>query len=118
MSRPHKYKAVATVVDGLRFASKAEARRYSELRMLERSGRISDMKTQPAFPIVIEGRPVRIRSEGFPNGRAVKYLADFSYLDAGGAMVVEDVKGMDTDVSRLKRALVEAIHGVRVTIIG
>jgi len=111
--RGHKYSAKRTTVDGITFDSKREGRRYQELRLLERAHLIDALELQPTFPIVIHGEPVRIRSEGFPNGREVVYRADFRYRE-GGRIIVEDVKGMDTSTSRLKRALVETIYGIRV----
>lgn len=95
-----KYKAVRTVVDGIAFASKKEARRYSELRLLERAGEIRSLQLQPSFPIVINGVKV------------CNYVADFGYVDHKGNPVVEDVKGVRTPVYRLKKRLVKAVHGV------
>ena len=109
----NKYGAKRTEVDGIKFASLREARRYQDLKTMERAGIITDLVCQPAFPFIIDERPVLIRSKGYPNGRKAKYIADFSYLE-NGCRVVEDSKGMDTPVSRLKRALVEAIYGVEV----
>lgn len=97
-----KYGAKRTEVDGILFASQREARRYSELRILERAGEIRDLELQPVYPITANGRTV------------AKYVADFRYQTNGGT-VIEDVKGMKTPVYRLKKKLVEAIHGVRIT---
>lgn len=105
----NKFNAVPTVVDGHRFASGKEARRYGELMLLQRAGEIANLELQPPFPIHINGNPVMI------GRRQVVYYADFAY-DEGGARVVEDAKGADTHVSKLKRALVEAIYGVKVRI--
>ena len=99
-----KYHAMPTYVDNVRFASKAEARRYSELRLLERVGTIADLELQPRFPLVIDGH------------RLCVYVADFRYLDERGQTVVEDVKGMPggTPLFRLKRKLMLAIYGINV----
>ena len=48
-----KYRAVPTVIDGIRFASKAEARRYGELRLLEQAGEIRDLVRQPRFALYV-----------------------------------------------------------------
>ena len=113
-----KYGNRKVEVLGHKFDSVKEGRRYNELLLLLRAGKISDLKLQPEFPITIALKPVVIRSKAYPNGRKVKYKADFSYVDnKTGKVVVEDVKGMDLPVSRLKRAIVEAIYGVRVVII-
>lgn len=49
----HKYRAVATWVDGIKFPSKAEARRYQQLRLLEKAGEIGHLEIQPVFPIEV-----------------------------------------------------------------
>ena len=105
-----KYNAVSCVIDGVRFASKAEAERYCELRLLLRAGQISNLEMQPKFPISING--VKICT----------YVADFRYFsrDDGpqnqvGHLHVEDVKGTKTPVYRLKKKLVEALYpGVKI----
>jgi hypothetical protein len=113
----HKYRAQPTVVDGIRFDSKKEARRWQELNLLKKAGKVDGIILQPRFLIEVNGTPVKIRSERYPNGRKVVYVADFSYWDVDEQdRVIEDVKGMDTPVSRLKRALVEAIYGYQVRV--
>lgn len=109
----HKYRAVPTVVDGIRFASKAEARRYGELKMLEKAGKIEDLELQPIFPIEVNDVRVGL------------YRGDFAYYPTHkdgafkgaiiGHRVVEDVKGMKTPMYRLKKKLVEAIYGIQIT---
>lgn len=99
--RPHKYSARKTVVDNIAFASRAEARRYQELKLLEHAGYIKNLESQPCYDLVINGVKVG------------KYVADFRYVQ-DGRTVVEDVKGMKTAVYRLKAKMVKAIHGVTV----
>lgn len=111
MGKRHKFGAVATVVDGVKFPSKAEARRYAELKLLEKAGRISDLELQPKFEL-LAGFPGAI---GFSQ-KVGKYVADFRYeTDAG--VVVEDVKGFDTPLSRWKRKHVKAQYGIDVQIV-
>ena len=87
---------------GRRFDSKAEARRYGELLLLGQAGKIQNLELQPQFGL---------------SGVAI-YRADFAYDDLEtGARVVEDVKGFDTPMSKLKRKLVQAQHGVTVEIV-
>ncbi len=112
-----KYKATRTEVDGIWFDSKREAARYLELRMAARQGQIRDLVLQPEYPLACGGNPVLIRSKHYPNGRKAKYIADFRYMNHLGKTIVEDVKGMDTPLSRLKRAMVEAEHGIRVVVV-
>lgn len=93
-----KYGAEKTTVDGITFDSKKESERYSELLLLERSGAISNLELQPKFEL----------QEGFRlDGHAIRgitYVADFSYVFRG-KRIVEDVKGMKTQVYSLKKKL-------------
>lgn len=102
-----KYRAVPTVVDGIRFASKKEAKRYSELKLMEKAGEIHDLIRQPEYHLVIGEEDV---------GR---YVADFAYRKRRpGTMlsetVVEDCKGFKTPLYRLKKRLVKAIYGIEI----
>jgi hypothetical protein len=98
-----KYGNRRTVVDGCAFASKAEARRYQQLKMLERGGAIEALKLQPRFPINVCG--VKICT----------YVGDFQYTDrVTGESVVEDVKGALTPVYKIKKLLMRAVHGVEI----
>jgi len=120
MMARHKYRAQPQEIDGIRFASGREARRYAELRTLEQAGIISGLQVHPEFPIVIDGRDVRALPDARGRqGRPIKYVADFAYF-SGGQRIVEDIKGgraTDTAASRLKRALVQHIHHVSVEIV-
>jgi Protein of unknown function (DUF1064) len=108
----HKYGARATVTQGIRFASKAEARRYEELVLLARAGAIRELERQPAFPIRVTGRDHKVRI-------VCVYVADFMYRDGtAGILTVEDVKGVRTPVYKLKKKLVEAQYGIEITEIG
>lgn len=104
----NKYGAKKVTLDGIRFDSQREAKRYAELRDMQKRGEISHLELQPAFKLAVDGRPVLIRSKGYPNGRQVTYRADFAYWD-GDKRVIEDSKGMATDVFKLKKAFVEAM---------
>ena len=108
--RAHKYGAVATVVDGVRFASKAEARRYAELKLLEQAGEIRELELQPRFPLFV---PVKGRATLHQQVGA--YVADFRYRQGPrGVLVVEDVKGVKTAVYRLKKRMVETTYGIEI----
>jgi hypothetical protein len=91
---------------------------------LERAGIIRNLRRQVVFPLVIKGvGPIRIRSPRYRNGRAAVYTADFVYEEAheGGLAwreVTEDFKGYQTDIARLRIAVVEAIYGIEIRITG
>lgn len=125
MARPkrrrsrNKYGAKPEYVNGHRFASGREANRYRQLLLMETAGEIADLELQPKFPFEINGRPVLIKSAGYPNGRRASYTADFKYRDRkhGYRETVEDAKGADTSASRLRRAIVAAQYGVEIVLI-
>lgn len=75
-TRRNKYGAVRVQFDDLKFDSKAEMRRYGELRLLEITGQIDNLELQPVYLL--------------PGG--IKYKGDFRYTEHGQT-VVEDVKG-------------------------
>ena len=108
-----KYGAIRTTVNGITFDSKAEARRHGQLVLLERAGRIKDLKRQVQF-LVAPG----VRLHGEKRARpAIRYLADFVYQCPIDGTVIEDVKGMDTPMSRLKRHLVKTVLGLDVRLV-
>ncbi len=115
--RKAKYRNEPIDLDGIRFASKREAKRYGELKLLQRAKMISKLELQPKFKLGTDVSPILIRSRGYPNGRRAVYLADFRYLDHAGDTVIEDVKGIDNPLSRLKRAIVEAQYRVIIALI-
>lgn len=103
-----KYRAVPTVVDGIRFASKKEARRYQELRLLEKAGEIRGLTLQ--VPLVLSAGNDRRTSIG-------KYVADFVYEERTGqdwCHRVEDAKGFKTPLYRWKKKHVAAQYGIEI----
>lgn len=107
-----KYRNKPTHYDGHRFDSKRELKRYQELQILIRAGEIANLELQPSWSFSVDSRPVLIRSEGFPNGRKLTYRADFSYTDKNGTFHCEDAKGFKTPEYKIKKALMEACHGI------
>ena len=102
----HKYGAKRVKVDGYMFDSLAEARRYMELKLLLKTGDIADLEVHPKYPLHCRGEVI------------CKVIMDFAYIDARtGAEVIEDVKGVDTDISKLKRKFFEAEYRKKVTLV-
>lgn len=100
-----KYGSKKTMIDGIIFDSKREANRYCELKLLEKAGKIKDLKLQHQFllqpPFKKNGKTIR----------AITYVADFVYFDLERMRnVVEDVKGYKTDVYQLKKKIFEYIY--------
>lgn len=99
----NKYRNKKVIVDGEEFDSKKERNRYKELRLLERAGEISNLELQPRF---------LLQDKFKKNGktyRKIEYVADFKYIE-NGKTIVEDVKGMQTDVFKLKHKIFEKVY--------
>ena len=96
-----KYRAKPTTIDGIRFASKAEARRYQELKLLERAGEIHNLETHPKYTLVVNDQVI------------CTYTADFRY-EENGEVIVEDVKSRPTMTYsyKLKKKLMKAIYNI------
>ncbi len=104
----NKYFAKKATQDGYRFDSLAEHKRYGELCLLKKAGAISTPEVHPAY---------RIDWNGEEDKHICTVILDFRYHDKKGRLHVEDVKGQDNALSRLKRKLVEAAHGITVEIV-
>lgn len=139
-AKRHKYGAKPTVVDGIRFHSQAEARRYSELKLLEKAGEVKRVEVQPRFDLHTMNWSVRarlqrvarrIRSKGrdtvYMSDRVKvgTYVADFRYWRKGLSasendhwdVITEDVKGMVTPLARWKIRHCEAEYGIVVEVV-
>lgn len=103
-----KFGAKKVVRDGRTFDSKKEAGRYAELKLLQRAGKISDLRLQVPFLLI---------PSQYENGKCIerecKYIADFTYRE-NGKFVVEDAKGMKTDVYRIKKKLMLQKYGIKI----
>lgn len=96
-----KYNAKKVTIDGITFDSKKEAARYQELKLMERAGLIKDLELQPEYELIAAYR----RQDG-KHIQAIRYRADFRYLDLRTSKrIVEDVKGMKTQVYLIKKKL-------------
>ena len=102
-----KFHAKKTVVDGITFDSRKEARRYLTLKAMEDEGLIGGLRRQVRYELVpafdVDGR----------HYRPVFYVADFVYVE-DGRTVVEDVKGVRTDVYKLKSKLFTRRYGMSI----
>lgn len=94
----HKYRAVRTERDGLKFASKKEARYYDQLKLRQRSGDVVMFLRQVRFDL--------------PGG--VFYYCDFQVFEASGDVRFVDVKGVETETFKVKRRLVESLYPVEI----
>lgn len=87
--------------------SQREYKRWGELRLLERAGKIHDLRRQVAYDLlpqcVLDGR----------RHRPVRYVADFVYVEDGKTKV-EDSKGFKHRLYMLKRRLMWQLLGIEV----
>lgn len=97
------------------YDSKKEATRAYQLDMMQRGGLIRDLRHHVKLALETPDRAIQIKT---PTGRVMQYEADFVYWDiAKNQEVIEDVKGMDTPASQIKRAALFALTGKKVVII-
>lgn len=102
-----KYGNQKTIVDGIKFDSKHEAYRYVELKLMERTGLIKNLRLQVPFELI----PNLKDKNGKLLERKATYVADFVY-ELNGQQVVEDAKGCRTDVYKLKKKLMLERYGI------
>jgi Protein of unknown function (DUF1064) len=105
--KPSKYRNIKTIVDGLSFDSKAEAKRWHELKLLERAAELSKLERQVRFDFKHNGVNL-----GF-------YKADFTYFTKQ-KFVVEDVKGYHTSKLapfRMKVKMMKAFYSIDVQVV-
>lgn len=121
----NKYYNIKTrALDGTVFDSLKEARRWDELLLLQRAGKISDLQRQVKYELIPNQYETYERyskkGERLKDGvrlieRKVEYVADFVYTNADtGENVVEDSKGVRTKDYIIKRKLMLAVHGIRI----
>lgn len=101
-------------------ASRKEARRAEELKLLERAGIITDLREQVPFVLCETKRekgtigPRGGRKPGRVIEHGVTYVADFTYFDEHGNYVVEDSKGVRTEAYKIKRKWMLDKYNIRI----
>ena len=109
--KQNKYKASRVIVDDIVFDSGREAKRYNELKLLEKEGYIKDLRRQVKYILI----PAQKDENGKCLERECSYYADFVYVDNDtGNEVVEDTKGMRTKDYIIKRKLMLYIHKIKI----
>lgn len=98
--KPSKYGNEPVWIDGIRFDSKAEGKRYAELKLLQVAGEIAELELQPRFKLNVNGVQI------------CTYIGDFSYWHVHSKnRGTEDVKGVETKDFKLKAKLFRAVFG-------
>lgn len=99
-----KYNNQKTIVDGIEFDSKKEAEYYCQLKLLKKAGEIKEIGLQPRYEL----------QPGFEkNGvkyRPITYVADFVITNNDGTTEVVDIKGVETQVFKIKQKLFEYMY--------
>ena len=124
-----KYKNNPVELDGIKFDSKLEDKRYGELKLFERAGKITDLQRQVKFEL-IPAQYETVERYSDKTGKKLKdgkrllekecsYIADFVYF-IDGQLIVEDVKGYRDPQSAgyakfvIKRKLMLYLHGIKI----
>jgi hypothetical protein len=105
------------------FPSKAEAARYLQLKCLQKAGIVKEIELQPVFELIPAYQkccnhvwagclmkskmPCGICGKKIPVIKAITYRADFRVTYSDGHQEIEDVKGMETEIFKLKRKMFE-----------
>jgi hypothetical protein len=95
----HKFRAKPTTIEDIKFPSKAEAKRYLELKALQNLGEVVFFLRQVPFHLT----------------GGVKYVCDFLVFWKDESVTIEDVKGMKTPMYKTKKKMVEAVYPINIT---
>lgn len=119
-----KYHNEPVTIDGVRYDGKHEAQRHAFLKMMEKSGEISDLRYHVRYDLIPKGDTDIILH--FPDGdkhikmhfdRTRFYEADFVYVNKKGEEIVEDFKGFETETFKQKRTLMKLIYNIDIKIV-
>lgn len=116
----NKYNSKKVTVGDETFDSSKEYRRFCELKLLQRAGKISDLQRQVEFVLIPTQREPDVIGPrgGVKKGMLLEkectYYADFVYVNDKGEKVVEDTKGVKTEAYNIKRKLMLYVHGIRI----
>lgn len=102
-----KYKNKKSEYKGIKFDSKKEMIRYIVLDDMQKKGEITDLQLQVPFVLI---PPFELNGKKY---KGMRYISDFTYKK-DGKTIVEDVKGMKTDVYKIKKKLMAYIHKIEI----
>lgn len=119
-----KYHNEPVTVDGVRYDSKNEMRRFNFLKLMEKAGEISNLRYHVKFeliPQITKEEIVHLKTKDKVVTKVVQsaryYEADFVYINKKGEEIVEDFKGQETDLFKFKAALFFYIYNKPITIV-
>jgi len=94
-----KYHSRKVEVDGIKFDSSKEAKRYKELILLQKTGTVLEIELQPSF----------VLQEGYKRfGKSIRpitYRADFKVKWKDGRVQIIDTKGFKTKDYLIKKKI-------------
>lgn len=117
-----KFHNEPVTVDGVRYDSKNEMRRYNFLKLMERAGEISKLRYHVKYTLFPKGT-VDVRR--LPDGREIElkryerehwYEADFVYVNKKGEEIIEDFKGFETETFKEKRDMMKVLYNIDIKI--
>jgi len=100
--------ASTRTLDGIVFDSVFEMNRWAALRLREQAGIVRNLQRQVPYSLTVNGQKV-----------ARDYRLDFQYetfVDGAWRVVYEETKQFDTDIQKFRRKIVQALHGINITI--
>ena len=123
--RKNKYGNHKVVIAGIEYDSQKEADRYKELQLLEKAGKIENIKRQVPFELIPKQTEIverysdktgkRLKDKEKTLEHPCSYIADFVYYDReAGQWIVEDAKGYKTPEYKIKRKLMLYVHGIKI----
>lgn len=102
-AKQNKYHNKKVIVNGIKFDSKKESKRYMQLKLLEKANLINELELQKLFEL----QPKYTNANG-EHIRAITYKADFYYYDnQKKKYIIEDTKGIKTEVYKIKKKMLE-----------
>jgi hypothetical protein len=105
-----KYRNKPCSVGSEKYSSQRERDRHQTLLLMQKAGHIAGLTREVPFELA-----PRVKLIGEPRARpALRYYADFVYCTADGQTVVEDAKGRQTPIYRMKKHLMATVHGIHV----
>lgn len=123
-NKKSKFHNEPVTVDGVRYDSKNEMRRFNFLKLMEKAGEISNLRYHVKFemiPQITKEEIVHLKTKDKVVTKVVQsaryYEADFVYINKKGEEIVEDFKGQETDLFKFKAALFFYIYKKPITIV-
>ena len=107
-TKQNKYKNKKVQYDEMTFDSKKEYSYYLKYKLMEQAGEIHDLKMQVPFTLI---ETFKLQNKTY---RKTIYKADFTFIDKEGKYHVIDVKGIKTDVYKLKKKLMAWKYGIEI----